>query len=90
VTGWRPKVTIDGAVLAIILAAVLAWLVLLSVIVRRIAAHTDEPVYRRLPDGRLRFEWSVAARYQAARRSPPADPVPVGDPRPGRYRAFHP
>lgn len=82
--------TIDGTVLAIILAAVLVWLVLLSVILRRLAAHADEPVYRRLPDGRLRFEWSVAKRYHAARHSPRTGPEPAGDPRPGRYRAFHP
>ena len=82
--------TIGSTVLVIVLAAVLAWLVLLSVLLRRLAAHRDEPVYRRLPDGRLRFEWSVHAAYHAARRSNRTSPVPVGDPRPGRYRAFHP
>jgi len=50
--------------------------------------RADEPVYRRLPDGRIRFAWSVHTALGTARH-PQTGPVPAGDPRPGRYRTFH-
>lgn len=60
--------SIDGRILVIVLTVWGGWLLVLTIVVARRRADPDEPVYRRLPDGRIRFEWSVGAAYHAARR----------------------
>lgn len=83
--------TIDGSILVIVLAVLGGWLVALTVVVARRRADPDEPVFRRMPDGRVRFEWSVGAAYHAARQAAAteAGPGPVGAPRPDRPRVAH-
>jgi hypothetical protein len=34
----------------------------------RARRREGDPVFRRMPDGRIRFEWSVMTAYHAARR----------------------
>ncbi len=68
--------------LLILTAVVLAWLTGLTVTLVRWRRRQGEPVYRRLPDGRVRFEWHVSRAYQKARHagSPEADqtsPIPA-------------
>lgn len=67
------------------LAALLAlWLGLLTALVVRRLRYHGEPVFRRLPDGRVRFTWAVAqglARAQrtvevGGRRAPAGGPPP--------------
>lgn len=51
-----------------VLTVLAVWLGLLTVVVLRRRRDDGEPVYRRLPDGRIRFEWSVAQQLRAAQR----------------------
>lgn len=62
----------------VLLGVVVVWLALLTAGVLRWRRERGEPVYRRLPDGRLRFEWAVGVAYQSARRDlfHRAGPVP--------------
>ena len=78
-----------GVVVAV-LGILVVWLALLTASVLRWRRERGEPVYRRLPDGRLRFEWSVANAYQSVRHAGPprAGPAPVDTPR-ARGRAIH-
>lgn len=43
------------------------WLVALTASQLRARRRAGEPVYRRQPDGRIRFEWKVGTTYPAAR-----------------------
>lgn len=56
-----------GLVIAVLVVLVV-WLTVLSVGLLRWRRERGEPVFRRLPDGRVRFEWSVGTAYVAARR----------------------
>lgn len=62
----------------VLLGVVVVWLALLTAGVLRWRRERGAPVYRRLPDGRLRFEWAVSNAYQSARRASlnRVDPVP--------------
>lgn len=51
-----------------VLTVLAVWLGLLTALVLRRRHNEGEPVYRRLPDGRIRFEWSVAQQLRAAQR----------------------
>ena len=51
------------------LVGLLVWVGVLTVQLRRWRRERGDPVYRRLPDGRLRFEWTVANAYRRARRA---------------------
>lgn len=77
-------------VMIAVLGVLVVWLALLTASLLRWRREHGEPVYRRLPDGRLRFEWSVANAYQSVRRAgpPQAGPAPVGAPH-TRGRAIH-
>ncbi len=61
---------------------VAVWLTLLTVGLLRRREEPGEPVYRRLPDGRLRFERSVHTACRSARHELAAlnDPGPAGAP----------
>jgi hypothetical protein len=50
------------------LTVLAVWLGLLTALVLRRQRTEGEPVYRRLPNGRIRFEWSVAQQLRAAQR----------------------
>jgi uncharacterized membrane protein YdbT with pleckstrin-like domain len=52
------------AVLAVVTVLV-TWLTAAQLRARR---YRDEPVYRRLPNGRLRFEWTIHQLFQDAQR----------------------
>lgn len=56
-------------VMIAVLGVLVVWLTLLTASFLRWQGDRGEPVYRRLPDGRLRFEWSVGTAYQAARHA---------------------
>jgi hypothetical protein len=51
------------------LAGLLVWVGVLTVQLRRWRRERGDPVFRRLPDGRLRFEWTVANAYRRVRRA---------------------
>lgn len=74
-------------VLGTLLVAVVAWLAGLTVVLLRRTRTPDEPVFRRLPDGRIRFEWSVATAYGRTRRAVAVAERSAGPPRTGRPRA---
>ncbi|MGH3587719.1 MAG: hypothetical protein ACRDQ0_15500 [Pseudonocardia sp.] len=61
--------TLDAAAVVIGFALVVLWLIALTMGQARTRARVGEPVYRRLPDGRIRFEWQVGTTYPAARRA---------------------
>ena len=61
----------DPLVVAVVLLAV--WLGLLTAAMLWRRRERDEAVYRRLPNGRIRFEWSVAQAYESARREVSSD-----------------
>lgn len=81
----------DTTIVVIILAGLVTWLGLLTAALLRWRREHGAPVYRRLPNGRLRFEWTVHTAYQAARRDavPHAGPGSVDAPRSDRARASH-
>jgi hypothetical protein len=51
-----------------VLTVLAVWLGLLTVLVLRRRRDDGQPVYRRMRDGRIRFEWSVAQQLRAAQR----------------------
>lgn len=68
--GWSDGVLLGGAVVT---AVIVAWLVVLTALVVRRRQGPDEPVYRRLPDGRIRFTWHIAQGLGRAQRTRSAD-----------------
>lgn len=69
--------TVSPVILAVVGAAILLWITLLTVFVLRRCREPwrddGRPVYQRLPDGRIRFSWGVAAKLAAAQRRSVAD-----------------
>ena len=72
-----------GVVVPALLLAVgvlAAWLSVVTVLLARTRRdrYDGEPVFRRLPDGRIRFTWNVAQQLGPARRQAEArtDPIP--------------
>ncbi|WP_219416608.1 hypothetical protein [Pseudonocardia nigra] len=61
--------TIEAVAVLIGFGLVGLWLVALTASQLRARRQAGEPVYRRLPDGRIRFEWSVGTGYHSARRA---------------------
>lgn len=74
--------TVEQAIVTVVLAAVVVWLSLLTVGLLRWRRERGEPVYQRLPGGRLRFEWSVASAYGTVRRQADTDARPGKERRP--------
>jgi hypothetical protein len=64
------------------LTVLAVWLALLTVLVLRRQRAEGEPVYRRMPDGRIRFEWSVAQQLRVAQR----EALRATEPLPGHQR----
>ena len=65
-------------IVLVVLTLLAAWLGLLTLLVLRWRRERGEPVYRRLPNGRVRFEWAVATTFESVRRSPPVGGQPTG------------
>lgn len=68
--------TMDRVLLLVVVAGlglVLLWLAALTVEQRRTRDRLGEPVYHRLPGGRLAFSWSTHNAYQATRRGAGAE-----------------
>ena len=74
-------------VVAIVLAALIVWVSVLTASVVRRKEARGEPVYRPLPDGRLRFEWGVSTAYQRAVREAQTGPITRSSPSAPRGRA---
>lgn len=55
-------------VLSVALLGLVAWLIILTVQIRRLHQLYGQPVYRVLPDGRLRFTWLISQKFLACRR----------------------
>lgn len=55
---------VGGAILGLLVI----WITLLTASVLRWRRERGQPVYQRLPDGRLRFEWAVATALHSTRR----------------------
>jgi hypothetical protein len=62
-----PQVLVIGV--PVTLAGLVVWVGVLTVQMRRWRRERGDPVFRRLPDGRLRFEWTVANAYRTVRRA---------------------
>lgn len=48
-----------------VVAVLVAWLVVVQL---RTQQYKDQPVYRRLPDGRVQFDFTVDQEFQEAKR----------------------
>lgn len=59
--------TVDALAAVFAFAVQSLWLWLVTAEVRRLRRDTGEPVFRRLPDGRVRYQWIVNVGYQRAR-----------------------
>ncbi|WP_028923412.1 hypothetical protein [Pseudonocardia acaciae] len=59
--------TVDAFAAVFGLAAQSLWLSLVTVEVRRLRRDVGEPVFRRLPDGRIRYQWIVNVGFEKAR-----------------------
>lgn len=63
-------------VLVVAVPVLAAWLMILTVLVAlrlRALRNGDEPVFRRLPGGRVRFTWGVPQAFGEAQRRLSAD-----------------
>lgn len=65
----------DGLVVALIDGLILVWLSGLTVFLCRMNRRLGKPVWRRLPNGRIRFQWGIPQRFQSAR--PPDATAPT-------------
>ncbi len=94
------EASVSPALLAVVVAVVLVWITLLTVFVLRRCREPwrddGRPVFRRLPDGRLRFSWHVATELAATQRrveaelatadtGPVVRQVAISDAKPLRY-----
>ncbi|WP_028925841.1 hypothetical protein [Pseudonocardia acaciae] len=52
----------------IVAAAALTWAAAMTGLALRRPLDDGEPVYRRLPNGRIRFSWVIASQLAAAQR----------------------
>jgi hypothetical protein len=63
-------VTVSPALLAVVGAALLLWIILLTTLVLRRCREPwwddGRPVYQRLTDGRIRFSWGVPGNWPAS------------------------
>jgi hypothetical protein len=60
--------TLDPVAVLVGFGLVGLWLAALTAGQVRARRREGDPVFRRMPDGRIRFEWSVMTAYHAARR----------------------
>jgi hypothetical protein len=61
--------TLEDTPVLIGFALVGVWLTALTASQVLASRRMGEPVFRRLPGGRIRFEWQVGTAYHAARRA---------------------
>jgi hypothetical protein len=60
--------TLDPVAVLVGFGLVGLWLAALTAGQVRARRREGDPVFRRMPDGRIRFEWSVGTAYHSARR----------------------